>query len=85
MNNLCKKASDREWIYINNIPYKFLNFRGNAANLRIGNSRQLVFIPRSYFTEDGYLKDNMDLSWWYNKPANLHKVQLYLKEMEENK
>ena len=34
--------------YVNNVPFRFLSYRGDAGNFRIGNSRQLVFIPRRY-------------------------------------
>lgn len=68
-------------IYIHGIPFKFLSFRGNAANLRIGESKQLVFIPKKYFNKDGTLKENVNLDWWFYKTINQHKVELYKKEM----
>ena len=68
-------------IKIHDIPFKFLTFRGNAANLRIGTSRQLVFIPRKYFNNDGTLKENVNLDWWFYKPVNQHKIKLYLEEL----
>lgn len=81
MNNLCKKASEREFFYICGIPFKFLNFRGNAANCRIGYSKQLVFIPRKYFTKDGYLNcESKDLVWFINKPNIFHKIKLAYEE-----
>lgn len=71
------------YIYIHDIPFKFLTFRGNAANLRIGESRQIVFIPKKYFNKDGTLKENVNLDWWFYKPINQHKIELY--KMEEGK
>ena len=68
-------------IYIHDIPFKFLSFRGNAANLRIGESKQLVFIPKKYFNKNGTLKENVNLDWWFYKPINQHKIELYKKEM----
>lgn len=65
--------------YINNIPFRFLNYRGNAGNFRIGNSRQLVFIPKKYINEDKTLKIN-ELNWFVNKPTIKHKIELYLEE-----
>ena len=72
---------ETKYIYIHNIPFKFLTFRGNAANLRIGESRQLVFIPRKYFNKDGTLKENVDLDWWFYKPTNQHKIDLFKEEI----
>lgn len=69
------------YIYIHDIPFKFLSFRYNAANLRIGESKQLVFIPKKYFNKDGTLKENVNLDWWFYKPINQHKIELY--KMEE--
>jgi hypothetical protein len=63
-------------IYIRGVPFKFLNFRGNAANLRIGNSKQLVFIPRRYFNNNGTIKENMNLGWFMDKYDTKHKVEL---------
>ena len=71
------------YIYIHDIPFKFLTFRGNAVNLRIGESKQLVFIPKKYFNKDGTLKENVNLDWWFYKPINQHKIELY--KMEEGK
>ena len=68
-------------IYIHNIPFKFLSFRGNAANLRIGESKQLVFIPKKYFNKDGTLKEKVNLDWWFYKPVNQHKIELYKKDV----
>ena len=69
------------YIIIHNIPFKFLTFRGNAANLRIGESKQKVFIPRKYFNNDGTLKDNVNLDWWFYKPVNQHKIDLFKEEI----
>ena len=71
-----------EYIYINDIPFKFLSFRGNSANLRIGESKQLVFIPKKYFNNNGTLKENVDLEWWFNKKTNQHKIKLYKLELK---
>ena len=75
------------YIYIHNVPFKFLTFRGNAANLRIGTSRQLVFIPRRYFNKDGTLISpetvDSDLNWWFYKPVNQHKIELYREEVKD--
>ncbi len=71
------------YIYIHNIPFKFLSFRGNATNLRIGESKQLVFIPKKYFNKNGTLKENVNLDWWFYKPVNQHKIELYKKEVGE--
>lgn len=68
--------------YINNIPFRFLSFRGRAANFKIGNSRQLVFIPKDYINKDGTIKDNVNLDWWYYKPVNQHKIKLYKDEVQ---
>lgn len=68
--------------YVNSIPFRFLNYRGNAGNFRIGNSRQLVFIPKRYINEDKTLKIN-ELSWFMNKPVIKHKIELYLEEVSE--
>ena len=65
--------------YVNNIPFRFLNYRGNAGNFRIGNSRQLEFISKRYINEDKTLKIN-ELSWFMNKPVIKHKIELYLEE-----
>lgn len=78
--NLQKKASERDFFYICGIPFKFLSFRGGAANCRIGNSKQLVFIPKKYFTKDGMLKEGSDLIWFINKPDTFHKIRLAAKE-----
>lgn len=65
--------------YVNDIPFKFLSYRGNAGNFRIGNSRQLVFIPKRYINEDKTLKIN-ELSWFVNKLNIKHKIELYLEK-----
>ena len=74
-------------IYIHNIPFKFMTFRGDACNLRIGESRQKVFIPRKYFNNDGTLKKEInidkDLDWWFYKPVNQHKIELYKTERND--
>lgn len=67
---------NEDFFYICGIPFKFLSFRGNAANCRIGNSRQLVFIPKKYFESDGSLKENQDLIWFINKSSTMHKIKL---------
>lgn len=67
--------------YVNSIPFRFLNYRGNAGNFRIGNSRQLVFIPKKYINENKTLKIN-ELSWFIHKPVIKHKIELYLEEEE---
>lgn len=64
--------------YIHDIPFRFLSFRGKAANFRIGDSIQKVFIPRQYVNNDGTIKLNSDLDWWFYKPTNQHKIDLYL-------
>ena len=69
--------------YIKNIPFVFLKFRGNAANFRIGNSRQLVFIPRKFVNTNGLIKTDVNLDWWFYKPINQHKIKLYKKEVGE--
>lgn len=78
---------DNNYIYIYGVPFRFLSFRGNAANLRIGISRQLVFIPRRYFNKDGTLINpetvDSDLNWWFHKPVNQHKIELYREEVKE--
>ena len=79
-NNLQKKASEREFFYICGVPFKFLSFRGDAANCRIGDSRQLVFIPKKYFTKDGMLKEDANLVWFINKPGVFHKIRLAAEE-----
>lgn len=79
-NNLQKKASERDFFYICGIPFKFLSFRGNSANCRVGNSKQLVFIPKKYFTNDGMLKEGSDLIWFINKPDTFHKIRLAAEE-----
>lgn len=66
--------------YIHDIPFRFLSFRGNAANFRIGNGEQLVFIPRKYINKDGTIKSNANLDWWFYKPTNQHKIELYKRE-----
>ena len=77
MNN---KVKDK-YFYICGIPFKFLTFRGRAANCRIGDSRQLVFIPRKYFNNDGTLKcESKDLVWFINKESTMHKIRLAHKE-----
>lgn len=68
------------YIIIHDIPFKFLSFRGNGANLRIGESRQKVFIPRKYFNNDGTLKEGANLDWWFYKPVNQHKIDLFKEE-----
>lgn len=64
--------------YIHDIPFRFLNFRGKAANFRIGDSIQKVFIPRQYVNNDGTIKLNSNLDWWFYKSTNQHKIDLYL-------
>ena len=78
--NMQKRCSNDKFFYICGIPFKFLTFRGRAANCRIGNSRQLVFIPRKYFNNDGTLKENQDLVWFINKPSTFHKIELAAEE-----
>lgn len=77
---------DKKYIYIHDIPFRFLNFRGNAANLRIGNSVQKLFIPRIYFNNDGTLKDTVDpnstLDWWFYKQQVIHQIKLYIESIE---
>lgn len=68
--------------YVNDIPFRFLSYRGNAGNFRIGNSRQLVFIPKRYINEDKTLKIN-ELNWFINKSVIKHKIELYLEEVSE--
>lgn len=67
--------------YIHDIPFRFLSFRCNAANFRIGDSRQKVFIPRTYVNKDGTIKNDVNLDWWFYKPINQHKIALYKEEM----
>lgn len=64
--------------YIHNVPFRFLSFRGDAANFRIGDSIQKVFIPRQYVNKDGTIKAGVDLDWWFYKPTNQHKIELYI-------
>lgn len=65
---------------INGIPFKFLTFRGSAANFRIGDSRQLVFIPRKYVNNDGSIKVGSNLNWWFSKTDTQIKIRYYMKE-----
>ena len=67
--------------YIHGIPFRFLSFRCNAANFRIGDSKQLVFIPKSYIDNNGKIKENANLDWWFYKPVNQHKIELYKEEI----
>lgn len=67
--------------YIHNIPFRFLSFRFRSANFRIGDSRQKVFIPENYVNKDGTIKENANLDWWFYKPVNQHKIELYKEEM----
>ena len=67
--------------YINGIPFRFLNFRGKAANFRIGNSIQKVFIPKVYVNNDGTIKADAKLDWWFYKDTNKHKIELYKEEL----
>lgn len=73
------------YFYLHNIPFLPLAIRGNAVNCRIGQSRQLVFIPVKYFnattTEGIRLKDNVDLEWFYNKRDTQIKIKHYLEEI----
>lgn len=66
--------------FIYGIPFRFLKFRGNAANFRIGDSRQLVFIPSNFVNKNGTIKDNVNLDWWFYKQTNQHKIKLYKEE-----
>lgn len=66
--------------YIHGIPFRFLSFRFRAANFRIGDSCQKVFIPKSYVNNDGTIKDNANLDWWFYKDSNQHKIKLYKEE-----
>lgn len=66
--------------YIHSIPFRFLSFRGHSANFRIGNSKQLVFIPSNYVNKNGTIKDNVSLDWWFYKHTNQHKIKLYKEE-----
>lgn len=76
------------YFYLHGIPFLPLAIRGNAVNCRIGLSKQLVFIPVQYFnchTEKGiWLKDNVDLEWFYNKRDTQIKIKHYLEEMSLN-
>lgn len=69
--------------YIDDIPFKVLNRRGKAINCRIGDSKQLVFIPSCYFNKDFTLKENADLSWFMNKKDTRRKIELYKQEKED--
>lgn len=71
-----------DYVYIEGIPFKVLNRRGNAINCRIGDSKQLVFIPSCYFNKDFTLKKNADLTWFMNKRDIKHKIELYKQELE---
>lgn len=75
------------YFYLHDIPFLPITIRGNAVNCRIGLSKQLVFIPVKYFnchTENGiWLKDNVDLEWFYNKRDTQNKIKCYLKESRE--
>ena len=75
-SNLQKKASERDFFHICGVPFKFLTFRGNSANCRIGNSRQVVFIPKKYFIKEGTLIEGADLIWVINKPEIVRKIRL---------
>jgi len=75
---------ETKYIMLHNVPFKFLNFRGQAANLRIGESRQLVWIPRKYFNNDGTLKENVNLDWWFYKWQTQHKIKLFKEEKQCN-
>lgn len=72
-----------DYFYINDIPFLPLGKRGNAVNCRIGLSKQLVFIPAKYFNitlGKIELKDNVDLSWFYNKKDTQNKIRYYREE-----
>lgn len=68
------------YFYIHGVPFLPLNKRGNAVNCRIGQSKQLVFIPAKYFNKDLTLKKNMSLEWFYNKSDTRIKIYKYLTE-----
>lgn len=70
------------YFYLDGIPFLPLAKRGKSVNCRIGQSRQLVFIPFSYFNDDLTLKENVDLSWFMNKRQTQCKIKCYLKESE---
>ncbi len=74
------------WFYLHDIPFLPLSIKGNAINCRIGLSSQLVFIPSRYFNVDIekgiWLKDNVNLEWFYNKKDTQNKIKKYLEESE---
>ena len=78
------KNVENKYFYLHGIPFLPLAVRGNAVNCRIGLSKQLVFIPLIYFnvhTKKGiWLKDNVNLEWFYNKWDTQNKIKHYLKE-----
>lgn len=74
------------YFYLHNIPFLPLTVRGMSVNCRIGQSKQLVFVPLKYFnkTEEGLdLKENVDLEWFYNKRDTQIKIKHYLEEVGE--
>lgn len=71
------------YFYIDEIPFLPLTKRGNAVNCRIGLSRQLVFLPFSYFNDDLTLKENVDLSWFMKKRDTQNKIKYYLEELSK--
>jgi len=71
------------YFYLHGIPFLPLALRGRAVNCRIGESKQLVFIPASYFditTDYIKVKPKVDLEWFYNKPDTQSKIKHYFEE-----
>jgi hypothetical protein len=77
--------SENKYFYLHGIPFLPLNKRGKAVNCRIGNSRQLVFIPAFYFTRDLTLNKGLSLEWFYWKTQTQNKIKKYLDEVNNDR
>lgn len=75
-NELDSPYKKLNYFYLHDIPFLPLSKRGNAVNCRIGQSNQLVFIPKSYFDDDLNLINN-NLEWFYNKADTQRKIEKY--------
>ena len=82
MNKMISPYKSDNLFYIHNIPFRPLSKRGNSINCRIGDSKQLVFIPLSYFDIDNKgninIKENVNLEWFYNKKDTQNKIKIFL-------
>ena len=64
------------------IPFVFLYFKNNKAMCRLGDSHQIIDIPKKYFKNDGTLSCNSnELIWVLDRKDVMYKMRKALNEI----